>query len=324
MVIVMNNKSKIIILSIILIGIISSIIIYLIMIDNKKTKVETNDAPVTKNISEEEQAYINIGYSLEETQNIIKYMSKKNQDKILNNKYQDITKYYQIKNFDFDNIERYRLYEEENKDLSLDKVITYVNLYLDENAYLTTEEIVDKESILSSPNKHYSLGMYEPLDLVTLNRAVGSNNKMRKEASTHLEELLSYAEENGHIMYPYSAYRSYDEQSRLYTNYKNRDGEEEADTYSARPGFSDHQTGLTTDIRSSNLGDRLNDDDLEFMINNSYKYGFILRYPEGKENITRYVYENWHYRYVGIEAAKIIHDNDLTLDEYYDLYVKEY
>ena len=316
----MNNKSKIIILSIILIGIISSIIIYLIMIDNKKTKVETNDAPVTKNISEEEQAYINIGYSLEETQNIIKYMSKKNKDKILNNKYQDITKYYQIKNFDFDNIERYRLYEEENKDLSLDKVITYVNLYLDENAYLTTEEIVDKESILSSPNKHYSLGMYEPLDLVTL----GSNNKMRKEASTHLEELLSYAEENGHIMYPYSAYRSYDEQSRLYTNYKNRDGEEEADTYSARPGFSDHQTGLTTDIRSSNLGDRLNDDDLEFMINNSYKYGFILRYPEGKENITRYVYENWHYRYVGKEAAKIIHDNDLTLDEYYDLYVKEY
>jgi D-alanyl-D-alanine carboxypeptidase len=166
--------------------------------------------------------------------------------------------------------------------------------------------------------------MYEPLDWVTLDRAVGSNNKMRKEASTHLEELLSYAEENGHIMYPYSAYRSYDEQSRLYTNYKNRDGEEEADTYSARPGFSDHQTGLTTDIRSSNLGDRLNDDDLEFMINNSYKYGFILRYPEGKENITRYVYENWHYRYVGKEAAKIIHDNDLTLDEYYDLYVKEY
>ena len=93
--------------------------------------------------------------------------------------------------------------------------------------------------------------------------------------------------------------------------------------YSARPGYSEHQTGLVIDI------DNYNDDyenfdktkEFEWMNNNSYKYGFILRYPKGKTDITGYDYESWHYRYVGKEIAKYIYENNITFDEYYAKFI---
>ena len=87
---------------------------------------------------------------------------------------------------------------------------------------------------------------------------------------------------------------------------------------SAKPGHSEHQTGLAVDVEGSNNDYDKFESSIEFnwMINNSYKYGFILRYPKGKENITGFKYEPWHYRYVGIELAKYLYKNNLTLEEY--------
>ena len=90
------------------------------------------------------------------------------------------------------------------------------------------------------------------------------------------------------------------------------------DTYSSRPGFSDHQTGLACDIGMPGYKFDMFTDTAECkcLHANAYKYGFILRYPEGKENITKYTYESWHFRYVGIEASTYIYENNITLEEY--------
>ena len=125
---------------------------------------------------------------------------------------------------------------------------------------------------------------------------------------------------------PTTAFRNQNFQTTLYNNYVASDGKEMADTYSARPGYSEHQTGLAIDLKNTALkGDlRLTDENFEWLNNNAYKYGFIIRYPKDKEYITGYQFENWHIRYVGKEIAKTIHDNDLTLEEYIDLYITEY
>ena len=116
-----------------------------------------------------------------------------------------------------------------------------------------------------------------------------------------------------------SSYRSYDYQVNLFEKYKETDGVDDADTYSARAGFSEHQTGLCVDIYDGEL-DYTNfeeSDSFKWMEDNAYKYGFILRFPKGKENITGYIYESWHYRYVGKKIAKYIHEHDITFEEYY-------
>jgi len=117
-----------------------------------------------------------------------------------------------------------------------------------------------------------------------------------------------------------SAYRSNDYQNNLYENYKARDGQELADKYSARPGHSEHQTGLAIDINSVSVSF---EDSVEYkwLAENAFNFGFILRYPNGKEDETGYMYEPWHYRYVGVNVAKKIHEEGITFDAYYAKYL---
>ena len=97
-----------------------------------------------------------------------------------------------------------------------------------------------------------------------------------------------------------------------------------ADTYSARPGHSEHQTGLAIDLAAfnSNLNNFEETKEYEWVKDNAHLYGFILRYPKGKEHITGYMFEPWHYRYVGTKVAKEIYEMDITFDEYYELFLK--
>ena len=112
-----------------------------------------------------------------------------------------------------------------------------------------------------------------------------------------------------------SGYRSYSYQSQLYNNYVARDGKAAADTYSARPGYSEHQTGLAMDINNASSSFN-NTKEAKWLADNCVKYGFIIRYPKGKENITGYQYESWHLRYLGKELAKEVADSGLTLEEF--------
>ena len=132
--------------------------------------------------------------------------------------------------------------------------------------------------------------------------------------------MSNAAKKDGLHIYNVSGYRSYNTQKSLYNGYVSRNGQAKADTFSARAGTSEHQTGLATDVNS--VSDSFaNTKEYKWLINNSYKYGFILRYPKGKEFITGYKYEPWHYRYVGKDVAKIIHEKNITYEEYYATYI---
>ena len=117
-----------------------------------------------------------------------------------------------------------------------------------------------------------------------------------------------------------SGYRSYEAQKGLYNNYMARDGKNAADTYSARPGHSEHQSGYAFDLNS--VTDAFsNTNEGKWVNENAYKYGFIIRYPQNKESITGYKYESWHLRYVGVELAEKLYNNGnwITMEEYFGI-----
>lgn len=262
-------------------------------------------------------------YNAEEI-NYITSNFKNNINILLNMEHIDILKFKDITNFEFDKLERYLEYSKKNSKYDMKTVVTYVNIGLDLEGYskyksYTNEEAENDLTILV--NKYHKLpDDYEPNDLVNLG---SPSYKLRKPAAEAFQELTTAAKQDNVIFYPFSAYRSYQTQNGLYSAYKARDGEKEADTYSARPGFSEHQLGLAVDVRSSNLTNNLTSEHYKWMENNSYKYGFIIRYPKGKQHITQFIEEPWHIRYLGVELATKVHNSNLTYDEYYDVYMEE-
>ncbi|MGL5416040.1 MAG: M15 family metallopeptidase [Clostridium sp.] len=121
-----------------------------------------------------------------------------------------------------------------------------------------------------------------------------------------------------------SSFRSYSYQKNLYNSYVKSLGKKHADKFSAKPGHSEHQTGLSVDIVGSNSKTAINSKfdntkEAKWLLSNAHKFGFILRYPKGKEHITGYKYESWHYRYVGVSHSKYFYDNTLTLEEYLNI-----
>ncbi len=171
---------------------------------------------------------------------------------------------------------------------------------------------------------------YRPADLVTVSRYVegvgnADTHKLRKTAADALEKMLDAAEADGMYIRMRTGFRSYDYQVSLFDSYAKNHGEAEANKYSARAGESEHQTGLACDLggksQSYALSDYFGDTaEGEWVKENCWKYGFILRYTDGTLDTpgahTGYVYEAWHVRYVGSEAAKIITENNWTLEEY--------
>ena len=230
-----------------------------------------------------------------------------------------LEKYYIDKN-----VARYLDYGNSNK-VSSKEVISIVNSNADMDYYshVKTSSLDDGNLILV--NKFYHLpDKYEPNDLVTLSSKYnkGANSKMRKEAAIAFMKMVDAALLDNIILKNASAYRSYDYQVNLYDSYVNQDGKKNADIYSARPGYSEHQTGLCSDINTIDSSFH-GTNEANWLLKNAYKYGFIIRFPKDKEKITGYKYEPWHYRYVGEKVAKVIYENDLTLEEYYAYYVKK-
>lgn len=277
-------------------------------------------------------------YNTEEINLIFKHLSDKNINKLLNLEHQDLTNYYEIKNLNVDKLDRYNNYKEKNPDYDYETVVTYVNVDLDIPDYENMNTIENPDDFWVIVNKHNKLpDGYVPSDLVsidTINYDITeiagvperyARNVIKIEMVNDLKEFFLAAKQDGHNLYQTTSYRSYAWQNELYTSYVKRDGKEKADTYSARPGNSEHQTGLAIDLANRDVaGKRLNEEDELWIKENCYKYGFILRYTEENKHITRYIAESWHIRYVGKEAAKIIYENDLSLEEYVDLYITEY
>lgn len=149
-----------------------------------------------------------------------------------------------------------------------------------------------------------------------------SNSLMRKEASEALEAMFKTAQGEGIVLYGVSGYRSYDYQDKLFDSRAKAQGITETSKYVAEPGHSEHQTGLAIDVTNKkglngSLGASFGETkEGKWLAKNAQRFGFIIRYSKGKEEITGYAYEPWHVRYVGIEAAKEITGKKLTLEEY--------
>lgn len=210
-------------------------------------------------------------------------------------------------------------------DMNAKDIISIVNSKADLEFYSESYDSNLDVNNLVLVNKFYHLKEdYTPSDLVSLSGQYnrGANNKMRKEAADALMKMIDAARLENIILYNMSAFRSYDYQVNLYNRYIKRDGKEAADKYSARPGYSEHQTGLCADLNE--ISDKFDGtDEANWLRDNAYKYGFILRFLKGKEHITGYKYEPWHFRYVGLEAAKIIYEDNITLEEYYAYYIEK-
>ena len=269
-----------------------------------------------------------IGYSEEEILKI-KNLDQKSIDYALKNKYDRylITltsqKYFIWKNYD--NYKRYMTKEYKGTKIDYNDVITRVNTKTVYDAYTHTSETNMDLGFGILVNKYYSLpDKYAPDDIEQMNSAYAyPNNSIRKDVYEAFKEMSKAAKSDGHTIIVNSSYRSYDEQKEIYDDYRDKNGEEYADKYAARPNYSEHQTGLALDIFSPGYGMKTfeNSEAFKWLQDNSYKYGFILRYPKDKEGITGYSYEAWHYRFLGKELAKKVYESGLTFDEYYAYYL---
>jgi len=278
---------------------------------------------------------LDLGYTSNEINTFYKKIPNSINIIVENSYNKDIINYITLDYFKEEYLDRYIKYDnDENKldsvyntdvindNYTYEDTVTFVNAYLDKDYYtndinLTNEEANKLDVIV---NKYYKLNSdYEPTDLTKINSkySSGSNQRLRAEAATKFEEMASAMLSEGLKIYAGSTYRSYDYQLGLYNRYVAQDGFAEAETYSARAGYSEHQLGLAVDIlngRWSYLSET--DNEYNWLINNSYKYGYILRYPRNKEYVTGYVFEDWHFRYLGIELAKKVYESNLTYDEY--------
>ena len=183
--------------------------------------------------------------------------------------------------------------------------------------------LVNKENHLDSD--------YIPYNLIELHEPTGKKvdstyvNRLNQTAYNFFKVMQLAAKKEGLEIFIDSSYRSYEYQMRVFHETVKEKGLEHANKYCAIPGSSEHQTGLAIDIIARRNGVMIeesyeNDLEMIWMRNNSYKYGYILRYPKGKENITGYNFEPWHFRFVGVDVSNFMHDNNIsTLEEYHIL-----
>ncbi len=185
--------------------------------------------------------------------------------------------------------------------------------------------IFEVGSINQVVNKDYPLTAdYVPDDLVWMDLPGTRDTQMRAEAAAALAKLFKAAQDQGIELYCCSGYRSYGLQDELYQYHVETLGKEEADLVSAKPGTSEHQTGLVMDVTSESVGFDLLESfgqtkEGAFVRDHAHEYGFIIRYPQGKTSSTGYSYEPWHIRYLGVELASDIKNSGKTLEEYYGL-----
>ena len=177
-------------------------------------------------------------------------------------------------------------------------------------------------------NKHRPLSQqdYVPANLVLpLGIPNAAGTPLRADAAQALEAMAADAQKSGISIVMASGYRSYETQIATYNSYVRSYGQAEADTTSARPGFSEHQTGLAADLSAVGSGCTIADcfettAPGQWLAANSWRFGYILRYPKGAQAITGYNFEPWHFRYVGLVVASQMHEKGInTLEEYFGL-----
>lgn len=325
-----KKKVKLIIIILCILAIITTLAITKQL---SKTSKSTPDNKKEQTINEQpsKSPLLALNYTQEEIDLIQKYnITDENIQYLVDNKITSdlainiIKQKYYIDDY----LKKYLAYYEKNPDLSFAEIITRINTHLDDEFYTNTEKTDDTLGKFVLLNKHYYTdGNYRGQNLIDVDKQYNLYNtsfKLSEECYEAFLKMYNDAKEQGYAFKINSAYRSYETQIKIYQGWVNKDGVALADTYSARAGFSEHQTGYAFDVRDYPF---TNDDysktkSFTWVSENAYKYGFIIRFPKDKEYITGYQYEPWHYRYCGTECATYIHDNDITFEEYYEYFIK--
>ncbi len=267
----------------------------------------------------------NIGYTENEIKVFKEYLSDEELDTLINEEKKPylctfLTEKYYLKK----NLDAYSAYKALHPEISYTDVVALVNT----NAYIEPyTNIIDSDpskNNLILVNKYHKLPEgFLPTTVLSSNWYAYGENYLTEETYNAFKEMFNAAKAQDLTIVISSGYRSYDKQESIYNYDENLYGIAQTDKMVARPGHSEHQTGLAVDV----LAPGFNLDTFEtspaytWLINNAHNYGFILRYPSDKENITGYSFESWHYRYVGKEVALKIYNEKITFDEYYAYYI---
>lgn len=269
-----------------------------------------------------------IGYNETEIKDITKL--KDDQIKaILKKKYNRLNiKFIRQKYFITNNLDRYIKYYNNHKDDKISHIVSIVNVCADEDYYdkdTVKKTDISKKKLMLVNKFNYLDENYAPDDIVKVSMQFAyGDNEIKKEVYEKFRSMYNGAKKEGLYLIITSSYRDYNFQKELWDSYANQKGDEWADSVSARAGYSEHQTGYTLDIvtYNANMSSFEKTDEFKWLQDNAYKYGFILRYPKDKEDITGYSYESWHYRYVGKDVATKIKKLGITFDEYYAYFIE--
>lgn len=277
-----------------------------------------------KEKSNEEYIYkeelLHLGYSIQDIETIEKKISNVDvKNYLLTEKYKNLVTFISSPYFNAKNASRYQAYFDRTSYTS-DVCVLYVEIGLDKDFYTNvTNTDISKNELMIINKYNNLLENYTPT-LVELAPEYGKG-QLQVNAASAFVKMADAAKLDNITLFSKSAYRSYNTQNSLYNNYVKKQGQTKSDTFSARAGHSEHQSGYAVDINTTKSEDNFqNTSEYSWLINNSYKYGFILRYPKNKTHITGYIYEPWHFRFVGIDAATKIYQEDITFEEYYVKY----
>ena len=276
--------------------------------------------------STDEYKLIKLGYEQEEAQTILANCSEEELKIIFKHEYNGtIDNFLGEKYCLFNNLERYLEYQKAYPTEAYSDIVTKVNVNRDRDYYSDIKQTDTTLNERMLVNKYYCLSSsYAPaiLETIPLSYCYGEL-KLDAAALDALEAMCDAARKEGHTIVADAAFRTYEWQSDIWVEYKDAYGIEYADEVAARAGSSDHQTGLAVNLLEFENSSRFDQTaSYQWMMDHAYEYGFIQRYPEGKEDITGFTYEPGHFRFVGLQAAKEIHDLGITFDEYYALYLE--
>lgn len=309
--------------------IVSGFILYCSYICVKNINTIGSESEVKgKEMSSDEYIYkedlLHLGYNLNDIEVIQNKISNVDvKEYFLKEKYDNISSYINALNFIPKNISRYVAYHNRNQNMTYDNTVLNVNMNLDYDFYTNVNTLHNYLDITTLVNKYNKLpDNYEIDDLVVLdNEYSNKGEKVRKVIYNDLKKMFDDAKKDNINLNVISGFRTYEKQDTLFNNSIKKNGIDHALIYSAKPGYSEHQLGLAIDINSVEENFK-NTNEYKWLKNNSYKYGFIERYPENKEYITGFGYEPWHYRYLGVDITTRIFTENITYEEYVVKFLK--
>lgn len=275
-----------------------------------------------------EYKLLQIGYSEEEVNTLINNYEKDRLDNLLKIKYnKHIIGLMNEKYFIFSKLDEYINYKEEYKKLDYNEIVQIVNVEMNVDWLENMKDTDVSKNELMLVNRIYGLSSdYVPSDLVDVpTKYAYSGKKLSNSVLEEVIKLIDSASNSGYTFVISDGYRSYEEQKDIYDTYVSYYGISETDTFVARPGHSEYQTGLSFDLKPYNkiIDDISTNEEYLWLKENAHKFGFIFRFDKEHEDLTGFSSSDWRLRYVGRDAANIIYNEGICFEEYYAYFVGE-